>query len=155
MSDTHTVVFDRMLSDDELAAIRAAIDNSDRLPAIEACVAFYRLAAKSLGHDDIDAMAEALGGTFAASQFAIPDVQWADICEHVMDRENGLPLAAVNGALDWMNRGPSGRETMRLVRDVDCPECEWPETWALTYRDEPGALLFGCSKCSWRDRGES
>lgn len=40
----------------------------------------------------------------------------------------------------------------RLCRDVDCPECGWPETYAEVDFDKPtpGADAIGCNNCGWR-----
>lgn len=38
---------------------------------------------------------------------------------------------------------------MRIVRDQDCPQCQWPETY--TEVDEKNRTAVGCSKCGWRE----
>lgn len=39
-----------------------------------------------------------------------------------------------------------------LLRDKDCPECGWPETYAEVdlSAETPGADAIGCRKCGWR-----
>jgi hypothetical protein len=43
-------------------------------------------------------------------------------------------------------------ETVALLRDEDCPECGWPETYAEIDPSQavPGADAIGCRKCGWR-----
>lgn len=126
MSDETTTararLFERALTDVELAAICETVAESTYAPGYVACVAFYVIAAKTLGHASVEAMAEALGGAFSASDFAIPASQWADICTLIMQRGDQLGAAGieqVNGALDWMNRGPTGDDSIVVVSDVD------------------------------------
>lgn len=43
-------------------------------------------------------------------------------------------------------------DTTRICRDVDCPQCGFPETYAEVDLDQetPGANAIGCSRCGWR-----
>lgn len=44
----------------------------------------------------------------------------------------------------------------RIARDEDCPECDWPETYAEVDLEAstPRAQAIGCSKCGWRQEAE-
>lgn len=45
--------------------------------------------------------------SFDPTSYAIPDAQWAAICELMMNLVDG-DLTKVNLGIDWMNQGPSG-----------------------------------------------
>ena len=38
-----------------------------------------------------------------------------------------------------------------ICRDEDCPECEWPETYAAGTM-ENGPDRIGCRKCGWTQK---
>ena len=43
--------------------------------------------------------------------------------------------------------------SISVCRDVDCPECGWPETYSEVDPASPLApvlLATGCRKCGWR-----
>jgi hypothetical protein len=47
-------------------------------------------------------------------------------------------------------------QIVSLCRDEDCPECGFPETYALVDFDQPvpGADEIGCRKCGWSVKAE-
>ena len=47
-------------------------------------------------------------GILDTTAMAIPESQWAEICEILMHLSNGSDIDRVNLGLDWMNVGPSG-----------------------------------------------
>lgn len=44
-------------------------------------------------------------------------------------------------------------ERLRICKDDNCPECDWPETWMEANLENPldGDIEFGCNKCDWRE----
>lgn len=89
-------------------------------------------------------------GGWASHRWACPQYQ-ARIEERVIERGGSVLEGDVNvrRAPRWRWNGTSWEQVTAIVRDEDCPECGYPETYAEGTTFENGPDRIGCRKCGW------
>jgi hypothetical protein len=109
------MLFDRRLTDEEMALLKQAVDGEVgspvREPSTRALVCFYMEIA---GCDLV------FGGPYDPKDFQIPEDQWKQVCEWLIAAsDDHSKLDRVNYGLDWVNTGPAAQPQTRV-----CVRCD-------------------------------
>lgn len=107
---TERQTFARALTEREMERLEARVTGSIR-DAEQVIIEFYDIALAERGSSFEEET------TIRPTEFSIPEDQWLEIASWLNTRHPLADGASFNGALSWMNSGPSSHHTIEEAAD--------------------------------------